>query len=64
MGDELYCDGGIVATNPAAVAIHEARSVFPEIPIDMIVSCGTGGKNNMFLNLELLPGFMNKSYLK
>ena len=43
MGGELYCDGGIVASNPAAVAIHEARSIFPDIPIEMVVSCGTGG---------------------
>lgn len=42
MGDELYCDGGIVASNPAAVAIHEARTIFPDIPIEMVVSCGTG----------------------
>mmetsp|Transcript_1222 Transcript_1222/g.1732 ORF Transcript_1222/g.1732 Transcript_1222/m.1732 type:complete len:304 (+) Transcript_1222:2165-3076(+) len=42
MGGELYCDGGIVASNPAAVAIHEARSIFPDIPIEMVVSCGTG----------------------
>jgi len=42
MGGELYCDGGIVASNPTAVAIHEARTVFPNVPIEMVVSCGTG----------------------
>jgi len=42
MGGELYCDGGIVSSNPAAIAIHEARCIFPNIPIEMIVSCGTG----------------------
>ena len=42
MGGELYCDGGIVASNPAAVAIHEARTIFPNVPIEMVVSCGTG----------------------
>lgn len=42
MGGELYCDGGIVASNPSAVAIHEARTIFPDIPIEMVVSCGTG----------------------
>jgi patatin-like phospholipase/acyl hydrolase len=29
MGGEMYCDGGIVASNPSAIAIHEARIVFP-----------------------------------
>lgn len=42
MGGELYCDGGIVASNPTAVAIHEARTIFPNIPIELVVSCGTG----------------------
>jgi calcium-independent phospholipase A2-gamma len=44
MGGEVYCDGGIVASNPTAVAIHEARTLFPDIPIEMVVSIGTGGK--------------------
>eukprot|EP00565_Helicotheca_tamesis_P006505 CAMPEP_0185734444 /NCGR_PEP_ID=MMETSP1171-20130828/22490_1 /TAXON_ID=374046 /ORGANISM="Helicotheca tamensis, Strain CCMP826" /LENGTH=926 /DNA_ID=CAMNT_0028404437 /DNA_START=410 /DNA_END=3187 /DNA_ORIENTATION=+ len=43
MGGELFCDGGIVASNPTAVAVHEARTLFPDVPIEMIVSCGTGG---------------------
>lgn len=43
MGGEVYCDGGIVASNPSAVAIHEARTLFPDIPIEMVVSIGTGG---------------------
>lgn len=43
MGGEIYCDGGIVASNPSAVAIHEARTLFPDVPIEMVVSCGTGG---------------------
>ena len=42
MAGEMYCDGGIVASNPAAVAIHEARAIFPDIPIELVVSVGTG----------------------
>lgn len=43
MGGEMYCDGGIVASNPAAVAIHEARTLYPHVPIELVVSIGTGG---------------------
>lgn len=42
MGGELYSDGGIVASNPSAIAIHEARTLFPNVPIEMVVSIGTG----------------------
>lgn len=43
MGGEMYCDGGIVASNPSAIAIHEARNLFPNVPIELVVSIGTGG---------------------
>merc|ERR1711957_283650 len=39
----MYCDGGIVASNPSAIAIHEARNIFPDVPIELVVSIGTGG---------------------
>lgn len=42
MAGEIYADGGIVSSNPCALAIHEVRSLFPDIPIELIVSIGTG----------------------
>jgi calcium-independent phospholipase A2-gamma len=45
--DELYVDGGIVASNPTAVAVHEARTVFPGVPLELIVSVGTGVFNEV-----------------
>ncbi len=53
MGGEIYSDGGIVASNPAAVAIHEARTLFPDIPIELFVSCGTGD----FVSEKVSPSF-------
>ena len=40
--DELYVDGAMLASNPTSVAVHEARTVFPDVPIELIVSVGTG----------------------
>eukprot|EP00871_Galdieria_phlegrea_P001839 jgi/Galph1/2656/GphlegSOOS_G1316.1 len=42
---ELYADGALVANNPTGVAIHEAKKLFPGVPIELVasrVSIGTG----------------------
>lgn len=41
-GGELYSDGAMLANNPAAVAIHEAKKLFPGVPVECLVSIGTG----------------------
>mmetsp|Transcript_1270 Transcript_1270/g.3405 ORF Transcript_1270/g.3405 Transcript_1270/m.3405 type:complete len:1282 (+) Transcript_1270:1961-5806(+) len=37
-----HIDGGVVANNPSAVAIHEARQIFHGRPIELMVSLATG----------------------
>lgn len=40
--DTTFIDGGLVANNPTLVGIHEAKSLFPNFPISLVVSMGTG----------------------
>jgi hypothetical protein len=53
LGTDMYSDGGLVASNPAAVAIHEARTIYPDIPIECVVSLGTGE----FISEKVSPSF-------
>ena len=47
MANELYADGGVTASNPAAIAIHEAQCLYPGVPIELVVSVGTGEATDM-----------------
>lgn len=42
VSNETFVDGGLVINNPTAVAIHEAKLLWPDRPIDLVLSLGTG----------------------
>jgi calcium-independent phospholipase A2-gamma len=35
-------DGALMANNPTAVALHEAKNLYPNVPVELVVSLGTG----------------------
>jgi patatin-like phospholipase/acyl hydrolase len=46
----LYCDGALVANNPTAIALQEAKVLYPDVPIEVVVSIGIHSLSCIYLS--------------
>ncbi|KAK7836050.1 hypothetical protein U0070_004141 [Myodes glareolus] len=56
LGNDLHQDGGLLLNNPSALAMHECKCIWPDAPLECIVSLGTGRYEKVHIMLDgLLP---------
>ncbi|XP_011683797.1 phospholipase A I [Strongylocentrotus purpuratus] len=53
LDDHVFQDGGVLTNNPSALGLHESKLLWPDTPIQCVVSLGTGRYDPMEEGLEL-----------